>query len=78
MAKQARVYLGKSRVAHMVPADSKGNAAADAECVRCGVRPRPWLAWMGTGGKYPGMWRKREQAAALKLPLCARTIQRKR
>lgn len=77
MSKQARVYLDKSRVAHMVPVDSKGNAAADARCVRCGIRPRPWLSWKGTGGKHPGMWRKGQQSTALKLPLCKRTIREK-
>lgn len=78
MSKTARVFLGKSRVAHVVPVDSKGTPAADAKCVRCGIRPRPWLTWSGTGGKYPAMRRNREKAEALKLPLCARTIREAR
>lgn len=76
MPRQARVYLGKSRVAHMVPTDSKGNATAGARCVRCGVRPRPWLEWSGTGGRLGAFNRKVQQAQARRLPLCKKTIQR--
>ena len=75
--KTARVYLGKSRVAHIVPVGSDGNPAPDARCVRCGVRPRPWLTWSGTGGRFPAMHRAREKATALKLPLCTKTLQEK-
>lgn len=74
MPKQARVYLEKSRVAHMVPVDSKGKVAADARCVRCGIRPRPWLTWKGAGTAFT---RKREEAAARKLPLCKRAVREK-
>lgn len=74
--KTARVYLERGQRAHVVPVDASGNAAPDAVCIRCGTKPRPWGAWLGTGGKYPALRRHTQQAKARKLTLCERTITR--